>query len=75
MGHRLVLFKLDKTYLFDPIYGLIEWKERDWVPHLKRVAEMARTSDDPASFFTVECYRHREAIVAQLERRLIEEGL
>lgn len=60
-AHRMALFKLDRTYFFDPIYGLAEWKESEWVPHLQRVGELARTSDGPASFFTVECYRHTKA--------------
>ncbi len=58
-AHRMALFKQDRTYFFDPIYGLAEWKESDWVPHLQRVSKLARTSDRPTSFFTVECYRHR----------------
>ncbi len=55
-GHRIALFKGEKTLVFDPMLGLSEWKESVWESHLRWIGKQIQTSN--RGFFTLEWVRH-----------------
>lgn len=55
-SHRILFFRGEAQYLFDPALGLAEFNDSDWIPQIKRVSEMI--DQNAGGFFTVECFRH-----------------
>lgn len=57
-AHRFTLFLGPSSYLFDPAVGLALFHKKDWVPHLKKVANQVKGDTDSQGFFLVEAFRH-----------------
>lgn len=55
-GHRIAVFKGERTFVLDPMLGLAEWNEKTWRNHLEWIGNQIRTPG--RGYFTLEWVRH-----------------
>lgn len=57
VSHRIAVFKRENAFIFDPAFGLAIFRDRDWIPYLRRAAA-GLGSFQANHFYTIECFRH-----------------